>query len=180
MNGIDRCVWLSIRPGSTKQSVASITLAPSGASTLPTAMIVSPSIRTSPANSPSAVTIVPFAIRVVSLTACLLEIDRIILLLDGARVMPDEPARPTSLAGLDRRRVFPGWLTAPATVLDGSCELHDPSLRGPGRSGPPPHDRERAPHGAGGRRCARAFASGVRRGEAPASSISKVGGRSRR
>ena len=105
MNGIDRCVWLSIRPGSTKQSVASITLAPSGASTLPTATIVSPSIRTSPANSPSAVTIVPFAIRVVSLTACLLEIDRIILPLDDARVIagggqrPQRPSFATKMRG---------------------------------------------------------------------------------
>src|SRR3954447_1111683 len=72
MNGIDRWVWLSIRPGSTKHPPASITDAPSGASTLPRAAIVSPSINTSPANSPSAVTIVPLAINVVSVIAPLL------------------------------------------------------------------------------------------------------------
>src|ERR1700744_1154423 len=87
MNGIDRCVWLSIRPGNTKQSVASTTVAPSGASPLPTATIVSPEIRTSPANSPSAVTIVPFAIRVLSLTARLLGVGGRILPLGGARVI---------------------------------------------------------------------------------------------
>ena len=30
MNGIDRCVWLSISPGSTKQPAASMTSVPSG------------------------------------------------------------------------------------------------------------------------------------------------------
>src|SRR5690242_10574004 len=65
MNGIDRCVWLSIRPGSTKHPVASTTSAPSGAATRPTAATFSPSIRTSPSNSPSAATTVPLAIRMV-------------------------------------------------------------------------------------------------------------------
>ena len=72
MNGIDRCVWLSIRPGSTKHPAASTTVAPSGGATFPTAVIVSPSISTSPANSPSAVTTVPLAMTVVSLIALLL------------------------------------------------------------------------------------------------------------
>src|SRR5581483_6150428 len=72
MNGIDRWVWLSISPGSTKQPLASITDAPSGAATLPTAAIDSPSMRTSPANSPSAVTTVPLAMSVVSVIAWLL------------------------------------------------------------------------------------------------------------
>src|SRR5262245_29543152 len=49
-----------------------MTVAPSGASTLPTAATVSPSINTSPANSPSAVTTVPLAINVVSVIAPLL------------------------------------------------------------------------------------------------------------
>src|SRR6185312_6006557 len=103
MNGIDRCVWLSIRPGRTKQSVASMTVAPSGASTRPTAAIVSPSIRTSPANSPSAVTIVPLAIRVVSLTACLLEVGGPITAARPARLRSGRRARPGDRAILPLR-----------------------------------------------------------------------------
>src|SRR5579859_3194274 len=72
MKGIERCVWLSISPGRTKQPLASITDVPSGAATLPTAAIVSPSMRTSAANSPSAVTTVPLAMSVVSVMAWLL------------------------------------------------------------------------------------------------------------
>src|SRR5829696_1110556 len=53
MNGIDRCVWLSIRPGITMQPDTSTAVAP-GASIAPTAEIFSPSISTSASYSPSA------------------------------------------------------------------------------------------------------------------------------
>src|SRR5687767_9621380 len=53
MNGIDRCVWLSIRPGISLQPDTSTTVAP-GASIAPTAEIFSPSISTSASYSPSA------------------------------------------------------------------------------------------------------------------------------
>src|ERR1700693_3932205 len=72
MNGIDRCVWLSIRPGSTKHPAASMTSVPSGAAKRPTAASFSPSISTPLSNSPSAVTTVPLAIRVVRVMARLL------------------------------------------------------------------------------------------------------------
>ena len=57
-NGIERCVWLSIAPGSTKQPVASITSA-STPSNVPTPATDSPSIRTSAATVSTAFTTVP-------------------------------------------------------------------------------------------------------------------------
>ena len=57
-NGIERCVWLSIAPGSTKQPVASSTSA-STPSKSPTPAIFSPSMSTSATTVSTAVTIVP-------------------------------------------------------------------------------------------------------------------------
>ena len=66
-NGSSMCVWASMPPGMTYFPVASIVssaVTPAAARSAPICAIVSPSTRTSAWYEPSAVTMVPLAIRV--------------------------------------------------------------------------------------------------------------------
>jgi len=72
MKGNCMCVWVSIPPGITYWPLASITVAPAGASSLsPTATILSPYTSTSALKARSALTTVPPRIIVVMNCSCM-------------------------------------------------------------------------------------------------------------